>query len=629
MKPDVARPVPPIGRPSRPKKLLFGTLTAAGLFLLLELVLAAAGVKPAISRRDPFVGFEPGAPLFVRQGDRYVTNPVKLCFFNPQEFPAVKSRRAYRIFCLGGSTTYGHPYDHRTYFGSCLRAYLEETAPDRQWEVVNCGGISYASYRIALLMDELVHYQPDLFIVYTGHNEFLEERTYGDFRRRNRMLAGLLRAASYSRVFQVMQGTLRPAPPEPASRLPSEVATRLEVVGLEAYHRDRAWQRAVLDHFRSSLTRIVEQAHGAGAQVIFVQPAANLKDFTPFKSEHTAGLSDEQVERWKGLIVAGRRAQAAGDPQRAVALLREAEQQNPERAMGLWYLGDALLAAGQQEDALRYFVRAKDEDVCPLRALSEIGEILRQVAREQHVTLVDFPQHLADQYGVLSAVGLECFLDHVHPTLAVHADLGRALAHQLAAQGVTSDFADSPELDERVSQRVRKSLTPYDHVMALNTLAMTLSWAGKNEEALRLAESAVEAAPQNSEVLAQYGRLLEKLHRDDEALHAYQKAVKANPEDSHALARLGDFYGRHDDFATARGYLQRAIQLTPDKAPLAFRAQIRLQLGDCLQALGESAAAQDLYRQAAQLDADFPGLQKRLQGRSNGSTSTGRERRGD
>lgn len=521
MKPDVARPVPPIGKLSRPKKLLFGTLTAAGLFLLLELALAAAGIKPAMSRRDPFVGFEPGAPLFVRQDDRYVTNPVKLCFFNPQEFPAVKSARAYRIFCLGGSTTYGHPYDHRTYFGSCLRAYLEETAPDRQWEVVNCGGISYASYRIALLMDELVHYQPDLFIVYTGRNEFLEERRYGNFRRRNRVLAGLMRAASHSRVFQVMQGTLRPAPPEPASRLPSEVATRLEIVGLEAYHRDPPWQRAVLEHFRSSLTQIVEQAHGAGAQVIFVQPAANLKDFTPFKSEHTAGLSDERVEHWKGLIVAGRRAQAAGDLHRAVALLREAEQQNPERAMGLWYLGDALLAAGQQEDALRYFVRAKDEDVCPLRALSEIGEILPQVAREQDVTLVDFPQHLADQYGVLPAVGLECFLDHVHPTLAVHVDLGRALAHQLATQGVTNDFA------------------------------------------------------------------------------------------------------------TARGYLQRAVRLTPDKAPPAFRAQIRLQLGDCLQALGESAAAQDLYRQVAQLDADFPGLQERLHAAANGSTSTGREQRRD
>ena len=48
------------------------------------------------------------------------------------------------------------------------------------------------------------------------------------------MLVGLLRAASHSRVFQVMHATFSPAPPEPASRLPGEVATRLEIVGLEA-----------------------------------------------------------------------------------------------------------------------------------------------------------------------------------------------------------------------------------------------------------------------------------------------------------------------------------------------------------------------------------------------------------
>ncbi len=53
---------------------------------------------------------------------------------------------------------------------------------NKNWEVINAGGISYASYRVAHLMEELVNYQPDLFIIYTGHNEFLEERTYSQIR---------------------------------------------------------------------------------------------------------------------------------------------------------------------------------------------------------------------------------------------------------------------------------------------------------------------------------------------------------------------------------------------------------------------------------------------------------------
>ena len=45
--------------------------------------------------------------------------------------------------------------------------------------MINVGGISYASYRLLNLVEELSQYEPDLLIVYTGHNEFIERRTYG------------------------------------------------------------------------------------------------------------------------------------------------------------------------------------------------------------------------------------------------------------------------------------------------------------------------------------------------------------------------------------------------------------------------------------------------------------------
>ena len=89
------------------KKLLFGLAATAGFFLLLELSLALAGVQPLYLTEDPFVGFQPGAKLFVPDGEVMRTNSVKLCFFNPQSFPVKKGPDTYRIFCLGGSTTFG------------------------------------------------------------------------------------------------------------------------------------------------------------------------------------------------------------------------------------------------------------------------------------------------------------------------------------------------------------------------------------------------------------------------------------------------------------------------------------------------------------------------------------------
>lgn len=43
----------------------------------------------------------------------------------------------------------------------------------------------HASYREARLMEELVRYQPDLFIIYGSHNELLEQRLYGRVERQS------------------------------------------------------------------------------------------------------------------------------------------------------------------------------------------------------------------------------------------------------------------------------------------------------------------------------------------------------------------------------------------------------------------------------------------------------------
>ena len=135
---------------------------------------------------DPFVGFRGSRPLFVRRDDqdRYVLDPDRETFFRPESFAAHKGAREFRIFCLGGSTVQGRPYAIETSFTTWLELSLQAAAPDRQWEVVNCGGVSYASYRLAPILSEILNYQPDLIIVYTGHNEFLEERTYGAIKAR-------------------------------------------------------------------------------------------------------------------------------------------------------------------------------------------------------------------------------------------------------------------------------------------------------------------------------------------------------------------------------------------------------------------------------------------------------------
>jgi hypothetical protein len=164
------------------KKVLSSVLIAVVFFALVELILALAGVHPVLVDEDPYVGFSSSIELFQPTGDgaRLETAPNKLGWFNYQVFPASKPAGTVRVFTLGGSTTYGRPFEDTTSFSGWLRAYLRSAEPTTRWEVINAGGISYASYRVVTLMEELVEYEPDLFIIYSGNNEFLEQRTYGE-----------------------------------------------------------------------------------------------------------------------------------------------------------------------------------------------------------------------------------------------------------------------------------------------------------------------------------------------------------------------------------------------------------------------------------------------------------------
>ena len=183
-------------------------------FLLLEGGLALFGIKPVLKTEDPFVGFASNAPLFApapgpRGAQWLVTAQNKRGYFNVQGFPQTKAPGTYRIFTLGGSTTYGRPYDDKTSFSGWLREFLPMADSQRNWEVINAGGISYASYRVAHLMEELINYQPDLFIIYTGHNEFLEERTYGQIRDMSPLVRNTVSVLNKTRTWAAMNSAMQ------------------------------------------------------------------------------------------------------------------------------------------------------------------------------------------------------------------------------------------------------------------------------------------------------------------------------------------------------------------------------------------------------------------------------------
>ena len=615
------RSQPSAAGPTLLQKLLlmgFGLVALAASMTLVETGLWLADLGSPHLYEDPFVGFAPGRDLFVRaEGDSgadiravWRTAPEKLAFFDQQEFAAAKDPGTYRIFALGGSTTAGRPYDAHVAFPAWLERYLTAAAPQRRFEVINAGGISYASYRIVVLMRELVRHEPNLFVVYTGHNEFLEERTYSNIIHESRGLRTLrlklngLR--SYTLARQAIR-SLRGGHRKPPSTLEAEVTTRLETWrGLDLYHRDDELRRSIGTHFDYNLRQMAAIARTAGVPLVFVKPISNLKDFSPFKSEHSQTVSAETRKQVAALLTQARAAYATASWDASVALSEQATALDGDYALSWYELGRALFSLGRYDDAQLAFIAAKDHDIAPLRALEELVAIVAQVAQDEGLTLVDLPAVLAadslTRFGH-QIPGAEYLLDHVHPTTEVHSLIAEQLLAVLVNDGtVTPDPLWSSVARREIFDRVLGELDERYYAQRDLNLAKVLGWSGKLEEAESPLRRAAEILTDNPEVLLNLGIVLQRTGRLEEAAETLALALAADPDSPSAWFNMGVVHSRSNRSQDAIQAFETSIRLRPDYPEALFNVgQITLRLGRFEEAIQYLSRALQSRPQAAEI----------------------------
>lgn len=596
------------------RKILLSLAVTAVFFLLLEGVLALAGIRPQLYSRDPYVGFSSRSRLFVETGGpgqpaEMVTADNKFSLFNRQRFRVDKGD-AIRIFCVGGSTTFGRPYDDTTSFCGWLREMLPVADPSRRWDVINAGGVSYASYRVAILMEELVAYDPDIFIVYSGHNEFLERRTYPQIIATPKAVRGLGAVAAGTRTYTALAAVIRSVTggrkrsESPPAVLDEEVTTLLDdAVGPSAYTRDDDFAEKTLQHFRFNLARMVDIAGSVGAETLLITPASNLRDSRPFKSEHRGDFDAPTLERFNALVNQAGKDRAEGRNSDAVAKIGEAAVIDPRHAELAFFQGRLLAGQARWSEARASFERARDEDVCPLRALGPTAPIVRDLAAERGVPVVDF-ESLVDEWSENGIPGSDLFLDHVHPTIEAHRRLAVAIVDELARQGLADP---APEWGEaavaEVAQRVEGGLDASAHALALMKLSKVLGWAGKLQESYRLAAQAVELDPNDSRIRYNAGLTAHLIGRKAEAVTHYRRAVEIQPDADEPHGNLGvllEEAGQLDEavhhYRLAIRYARSPETATRNSGNLAhalmmkgYRDYSQGRLEDSLISLGEAA----------------------------------------
>jgi len=594
------------------KNSLFTLIIVAAFFGVMEVVLAVAGVRPLLLTEDPFVGFAENVPQFV-PGTRPDGTPVlrtarnKRSLFNYQEFPREKRPDSYRIFCMGGSTTYGRPYFDEVSFCGWLRAYLQAADPTRNWEVINAGGVSFASYRVTRLMSELGQYQPDLFIVYSGQNEFLEQRSYGGLIDQPDWLINLNASLSGTRVYTAMTHLIEAVQPDSIARAQARSQLNGEVdeilnhtIGPQSYQRDDTLKQHILTHYRLNLLRMVKLARSVDADILFVQPAVNLKDMSPFKSAHRDGLDAAALQAWQALYARAGELQAAGDAAAALAVYREALALDDRYAELHYRVGQVLFSLERYGEAEQAFQRALEEDIAPLRMLGAMQQSVAAVAAEEEVPLVDFPGILRTAYRAQyphAVFGKEFFVDHVHTNMEGYRLLGLALFDELVRAGVaTPDAGWNAARREAVRESVIASLDPRDTARSLVNLGKVLGWAGKFEEAYDAFQRAQEVIGPHPAVYYGLASALYSLGRPEEAVSYYQETLVLAPDRRGVHAELARIFGEQGKTDEAITQCRAELELDPENY------HMHVALAELLEKQGEQQQALQHLQTALELN---------------------------
>jgi tetratricopeptide (TPR) repeat protein len=593
-------------------KRLLALAAGIALIALLDILL---GLLPLPSRptdpQDPFLGFSGVNPVFESYrgehgAQRMRTSSLKKEWFNAQDFPVAKPEGAKRIFTLGGSTTYGRPYFHTTSFSGWLQKLLDSSPGAGRFEVINAGGISYASYRVKVVLRELLAYEPDLIIIFTGHNEFLESRTYPEMSEglsvTTQLKALLGKTNSYKLLENLLEPLARGAQKESGEGqaqgvLGAEVETLLdESAGLGMYRRDTVFAAKVFDHFRFNVAEMIRLCKNAGVPVLFCTPVDNLKDFSPFKSSVNPSMTVAARRQLQQVLQNGEDLLLEGKAEEAQAAFAGAVKQDSLYAMSHFLLGRALLAVGDTASASASLLQARELDVCPLRARQPLHRILAEQCSAAGVELLDLQAVLAE-LSPGGIIGDKYLMDHIHPGPEGHLIFAGEIYDWMARRftGWGLEAAALPKIDDLLPRELAKLDSDYFQRGVLN-LVKVMVWAGKYREAGAMLDSNPSLLEQNGEARYLNGYVKEKLGDYEAAVHSYASALQLVPNHRNSMTFLAGLYSRNGYYEEAEKIYRRALESYRDDP------QLHCNLGILLASTGREQEAGAAFNRAHKLE---------------------------
>jgi len=520
----------------------------------------------------------------------------------PQPFrlPTTKAPGTYRIFVLGSSAAMGDPEPSFS-ISRMLDVMLRAAYPNQHFEVVNAAVTAINSHVTRQIAADCAKHQPDLFIVYEGHNEvigpFGPAGVFAPFFHSEEaiQLASALKRTRTGQLISAINRNLR------------HQKNRTEWGGMEMFLQQQIANtderlEDVRQHFQANLVAIGKSAARAGAHTLFCTVLTNQRDFAPFMSRHRPGLDDDARRQWEERFAAAQEAERAGNLAAAESAYRAAMALDDHYAELVFRLARLLMRAGRDAEAQPLFQWALDLDTLRFRTDSALNAVIRNLdlSTLPNAEVVDLVTTISAQspHGV---IGDEALYEHVHLTLRGAYDVARQLFDRVAEDLRKRQFATgapSPVIDYSAA-RLRLAFTAYEQAMIATQLANRFRsppFTGQADHAVRLEfwqrrTAAADALLKRADALPALATI-------------YREAISLSPDDWVIARNAGAMFVARNAPQDGLPYLERAASWIDDDVDTL------VPLGWAERALGHTAQADAAFAKARALEPRYPNLPK-------------------
>lgn len=531
-----------------------------------------------IEAKSP-VGFLQPNPELIK---RYFSNPDSAPSISPDTifFRSVKPQDTYRIVVQGGSSAAGFPYGRFGSLSGMLQQRFKRQYPNQNIEVINTAMSAVNSYTMLDLVDEIIAIQPDLILIYAGHNEFLGVMGVGStFAARGGRNATLMFLKFKElRLYQLMQQIIQLFIIKPDSSTITDRTLMAEVAaGQKILYNSDLYEQGLVQ-FSENLDLIIGKYRAHNIPVVLGTLASNEKDQKPF-----------------------------------------ATTEGEFGANSIFNKAESLYDSANYSAAKRQYQLARDRDLLRFRAPSAFNNIIQAKASEA-VFISDSEAMIRNdaRHGI---IGFEHMLEHLHPNVRGYFLLAESFAETIrtmqllgtAAETISIEQAwqDVPltQVDVIVGDKKIEQLTsdyPFsehqrpvkdidkktyeyrlaaarlagtDWLTTMNDMLQTYQQQNRISDAAIVAAMMFDAIPDQHQIAYIAGQLYFQSNDVSMALYYHKKALDIAPNNVNYLLMTARSYYSNQQLASSVKLLEKATRLAPGNHQANMQLQrIRAEL---------------------------------------------------